>query len=107
MSLGIPAGNEFGVYIVSASITPAATATITCAEQTFTVTGAKVGDFVMVNPPSITAGVSLTCARVSAANTVALTFCNPTAGSLTAPAGTYVFKFSRPESNVAKTAFVD
>jgi hypothetical protein len=36
-----------------------------------------------------TAGVGLTGARVSAADTLALTFTNPTAGSLTPVASTY------------------
>lgn len=80
---------------ISQTLTPVAVATITCAEQTFTVPGLVVGDAVTVSPPSITAGVAPVCARVSAANTLAITFCNPTAGSLTPAAGTYQISFVR------------
>jgi len=107
MSIGIMNGNTYGSYIISASLTPAATATVTAVEQTFTVNGLRVGDAVNVCPPSTTTGVALVCARVSAANTLALTFMNPTAGSLTAAAGTYTITVSRPERQVAATSIGD
>lgn len=116
MSTGIPAGNVLGSYIISASLTPAATAAATAVEQTFTsastgtpvgLAGLKVGDFVTVNPPSITAGVGIVGARVSAAGTLAITFMNATAGSLTAASGTYVIKVDRPEGQTAKVAMTD
>lgn len=107
MSFGITNGNTFGSYIISASLTPVSVSAITCAEQTFTVNGLKVGDFVNVNPPSITPGVSMTCARVSAANTLALTFCNPTAGSLTPDAGSYIINVMRPERQTAAAVISD
>jgi len=106
MSVGIIDGNVAGSYIISASLTPAATAAATAVEQTFTSasTGAnldlaalRVNDFVTVNPPSITAGVGIVGARVSAAGTLAITFSNSTAGSLTAVAGAYLIKVDRPE----------
>lgn len=79
------------ILTFSQSLTPAATATITAAEQTFTVTGLTTSMNVLaVRPPSAqTAGLGLSGARVSAADTLALTFTNPTAGSLTAVAGAY------------------
>lgn len=80
---------------ISQSLTPVSVATITCVEQTFTVTGLAVGDSVTVSPPSITAGVAPVCARVSAANTLAITFCNPTAGALVPAAGVYQISFTR------------
>ncbi|CAB5212635.1 hypothetical protein UFOVP191_4 [uncultured Caudovirales phage] len=110
MSSGIINGNTFASYIISGTLTPAATATITAVEQTFTsapFNQLKVGDFVSVNPPSITTGVGIVGARVSAAGTLAITFVNPTAGSLTAPSGTYVVSVLRPEANIAKTSIVD
>lgn len=75
----------------SASITPSSVATISAVEQTFTVTGVNVGDVIKVTPPSITSGVAPVCARVTAADTVGITFVNPTAGSLTPAAGNYLF----------------
>lgn len=74
---------------LSQSLTPVSVAAATCAEQNFTVTGLLVGDFVSVSPPSITAGVAPVCARVSAANTLTVTFCNATAGALVPAAGAY------------------
>lgn len=80
---------------ISQALTPVSVATITCAEQTFTVPGLLVGDSVTVTPPSITAGVAPVCARVSATNTLAITFCNPTAGALVPAAGTYQISVMR------------
>lgn len=107
MSTGIIGGNTFGSYVISASLTPVEVATITAAEQTFTVTGLKTGDHVVVNPPSVTAGVALASARVSAANTLALTFVNPTAGALTPAAGSHRIHITRPERNSPATAISD
>lgn len=80
---------------IAQSLTPVSVAAATCAEQTFTVTGVAVGDSVDITPPSITAGVAPVCARVSAANTVAITFCNPTAGALVPAAGVYRIRVTR------------
>jgi hypothetical protein len=80
---------------ISQSLTPVSVAATTCAEQTFTVPGLLVGDFVDITPPGITAGVAPTCARVSAANTLAITFINPTAGALVPAAGVYQIQLNR------------
>lgn len=74
---------------ISQSLTPVSVATVATAEQTFTVPGLLVGDQVTVSPPSITAGVAPVCARVSAANTLAITFINSTGGALVPAAGVY------------------
>lgn len=58
----------------------------TTAVATVTVTGARTSDFVIVKPRAAQdAGLGIVAARVSAANTVAVTFMNTTAGAL--PAG--------------------
>lgn len=80
---------------ISQSLTPVSVATITCAEQAFTVPGVAVGDAVTITPPGITAGVAPVCARVSAANTLQITFCNPTAGPLVPAAGVYQIQITR------------
>ena len=80
---------------LSLSLTPVSVGAATCAEQNFTVTGLAVGDFVDLSPPSITAGVAPVCARVSAANTLTVTFCNPTAGALVPAAGVYRIQVMR------------
>lgn len=82
------------ILVFSASITPALTSANTSAEQTFSsYTGLLTTDVVLgVTPPGApTAGLSgPTNARVSATNTLAMSWGNHTAGNLTAPAGTYV-----------------
>ncbi len=80
-----------GLYVIPVQITPAATsAAIQTAEQTFTVTGVNVGDYVTVSPQ--VAATSLcppVYARVSAANTVAIGFTVLTAAACTPAAGLY------------------
>lgn len=58
----------------------------TSVERTYTVPGLIVGDVVTVNKPSHTAGVVIGNARVSAQDTLALTFGNLTAGTPSLPA---------------------
>lgn len=77
--------------LVSLSLTPAAVATVVAAKQTFTVLGLRVGDSVIpLSNPNVTAA-ALCGAEVSAADTLRLTFVNPTAGSVTPTAGAYTF----------------
>lgn len=83
------------IEVRAVSLTPASVAAATCAEQTFSVPGVLVGDFVDVSPPGITAGVSAAAARVSANGTVAITFINPTAGALVPLAGVYRIQINR------------
>lgn len=77
------------IRVYSQTITPASVATIVCAEQTFTVTGLTTADKVLVNPAATGNATSMAQARVSAADTLALMYCNPTAGALVPGAGTY------------------
>ena len=69
----------------SISLTPAAVAANTTAEQTFTVTGLALATDVIVsiNKPTAQAGLGIVGWRVSADNTLAVTFSNNTAGSIT------------------------
>lgn len=80
---------------LSVSLTPASVAAASAVEQTFTVQGVQMGDFIDVTPPGITAGVAPMCARVSAQNQIAVTFVNPTAGALTPLAGVYQIQLNR------------
>lgn len=65
----------------------ASVAAATTAEQTFTVTGLEVGEAVFVNKPDLDAGLGIANARVSAANQIAITFVNATAGAIDPAAG--------------------
>lgn len=107
MATGIIQGNAYGVYVLKASITPAEVATITTAEQTFTLPGVKVGDVVSVSPPGHEAGVVASAARVTADSTIGITFVNPTAAGVTPTAGEYLFNVTRPERGVANTYVID
>jgi hypothetical protein len=66
-----------------ATISPAEVAANTSAEQTFTVAGLTTSDHVTVNKPTAQAGLGIVGVRVSAANTLAITFGNFTAGGIT------------------------
>lgn len=98
MSVGIIQGNIASINVISVAFTPVAVGAATSAAQSITVPGVLVGDTVIVNKPTTTAGVSIGGATVSAANTVAVTYVNSTAGSLTPAAETYLFTVIRPES---------
>jgi hypothetical protein len=77
------------VRVYSQALTPVAVALSTTAEQTFTVTGLTTADKVFVNWAANTAGIGIVGMRVSAANTLAITYVNATVGALTPAAGTY------------------
>lgn len=71
------------IAVYTPALSPAAVAANTTAEQTFTVTGLDVTDTVSVNKPTAQAGLGIVGARVSAANTLAITFSNNTAAAIT------------------------
>ena len=95
MSYSMITGNVMSAAVLSVSLTPTSVGANTTAAQTFTVPGVKVGDYVAVDPPSTTTGILVGKARVSAADTVAISFANVTGGSLTPPVGTYVMFVAR------------
>ncbi len=70
---------------------PSAVAANTTAERTFSITGLLATDFVLaVNMPMSQAGLGICGARVSGANTLAVTFSNDTANPIT-PTATKVY----------------
>lgn len=85
----------FALGRISQALTPVSVAAASAVEQNFTVPGILVGDFVDVSPPSIVAGVAPICARVSAANTLTVTFINPTIAAITPAAGVYQIQVMR------------
>ena len=89
--------DRFGTCAVTLS--PAQVAAQSTSEQTFKVKGLKVTDAVMVIKPTHTAGVMPVHARVSAPDTLAITFSNPTGGALTPAAGeSYLVHWFRAEN---------
>lgn len=77
------------IRVYTPTITAASVAAATVAEQTFTVGGLTTADKVIVNPAAIANATGIAGARVSAADTLAIRFVNPTAGALTPTAGTW------------------
>ena len=73
-------GNSYGIATITLDV--GSVAANTSEEETFTVEGLETGMFVAVNKPSLDAGLAVGNARVSADDTLALTFINSTAGAI-------------------------
>lgn len=101
-----PVGNLWKVGVFSLALTPAAVAATSAPIQNFASTGIGLlaTDSVEVSPPSATAGVALAAAWVSAVDQLSVQFVNPTAGSLTPPAGNYLVTVWRVQPNWTKPA---
>ncbi len=92
-------GNIAQHWLSSITLTPASVAANTSAEQTFTVDGLHLGDFVSVDKPSAQAGLIIGGTRVSAANTLAITFGNLTGSPITPTAAeVYVLLTARADN---------
>src|SRR6187455_1952364 len=103
MSSGIITGNIASMGVASVSLTPAEVAANTTAEQTFTVPGLRTTDVIVgTNKPTSQAGLGIVGRRVSAANTLAITFINATAAPITPTAAeTYQVIWARPDATLA------
>jgi hypothetical protein len=100
-------GNTLYNFLCGPYLTPAAVGANTSAEQAFTVGGLNAGDVVAVNLQATqTAGLGIVNSRVSAADVLAITFQNSTAGSLTPVVGLYVVNVQRPENVTLPTTAV-
>ena len=94
-------GNLVTQSVISVTLSPALIAANTSAEQTFTVNGLRVGDWVCINKPTAQAGLGLDGARVSAANTLAITFGNYTGSNITPTASqVYLILVARKDSTI-------
>ena len=93
-------GNILHTILMLVTITPAVVISVAAAEQTFTVAGLQTTD--QISGVSVngawTVGATLANARVSAANTLALTFVNPMQTAATPTAGLYSIEVNRPEA---------
>ena len=70
--------------LFTVTLSPAAVAMNTTAQQTFTVNGLKTTDFITeCSKPTLQAGICVLSASVTAANTLGITFVNVTSGSIT------------------------
>lgn len=72
------------LLLYTQTLTPSSVAAATTAEQTFTVTGLIAGSVVWINPQAaLTSGIGIAGVRVSAADTLAITFINTTSSAIT------------------------
>lgn len=91
-------GNVQSTFILTVTLTPVATGATTTLEQLFTVPGLLPGDQISNISPqfALTTLATIENGRVTAANTLGISFNNSTAGSLTYPAGVYYIEVNRP-----------
>ena len=95
----IARGNLVGEWVLSVTLSPSSVAANTTAEETFAVLGLKMGDLVSVNKPTAQAGLGIVGTRVSAINTLAITFSNNTASPIVPTASeVYAVGVKRPEN---------
>lgn len=97
---GVITGNAQSMGIVSLTLSPASVAANTTAEQTFTLPGLRTSDVVCgVSKPTAQAGLGIVGLRITAANTVGITFANNTAAPIVPTASeVYLFQVARPDS---------
>lgn len=101
----IPRGNIQLSMLLGVPLSPVSVAANTTAEQTLTVNGLLVGDEVAVTKPAAQAGLGIVNARVTAANTLGITFSNNTGGPIVPTAAEiYVIAVNRPSNLPLPTA---
>jgi hypothetical protein len=92
-------GGGLQLLKLTASISPASVGTQACTEQSFTVAGISTGDVLLgvAQPSTASPGINIAIGgfRVSAANTVAIQFCNVSRNNSTPNSGVYTFAFMR------------
>lgn len=80
------------------TVTPGTISANTTSEVSVTFTGLLTTDMcINAIKPSLTAGIDIGNFRISAANTLKITFQNSTSSSVAVPSETYIFCFARPE----------
>lgn len=97
---GVITGNVQSMGVVSLTLSPASVAANTTAEQTFTLPGLRASDAVCgISKPTAQAGLGIVGMRVTAANTIGITFSNNTASPIVPTASeVYLVQVVRPDS---------
>ena len=100
MSTTLARGNVGFEAVLQVSLTPPATMTASSTQElTYTVPGVVVGDFLEINKPSHTAGLSIGNIRASAANQIAIQWVNSTTSTITnTPNELYLIAVTRFDS---------
>jgi hypothetical protein len=94
---GIIMGNIRGIGDIVVTVDPANVAANSTSEQTFSVPGLLPGDKVYAHKATYDAGLAVVNARVSAQDTLALTFMNCTGAGIDAPSQLITLMIFRPE----------
>lgn len=95
----VSCGNVQNEWVLGVTLSPSSVANATSAEQTFTVTGVRPGDFVQVNKPTAQAGLAIVGTRVTANDTIGITFGNFTAATITPTASqVYLINVARVDN---------
>jgi hypothetical protein len=99
-STTIARGNVQMEVLLQITVTPPATlAASTTTESTYSVPGVMVGDFIEINKPSHTTGLSIGNVRVASNNNIAIQWVNSTTSTITnAPNEQYLIVVSRFDS---------
>lgn len=97
MSTGIFNGNVTGITVLSATVDLGSVAANTSETETATVAGVKVGDQVLGEKPTLSAGIIIGTCWVSAADTVSIQVMNSTASAVDAGSETWKFTVIRSE----------
>ena len=101
MSVGIISSNILGLKILQATVDLGSVAANTSEEETFTLSGVQVGDFVVVQKEDLEAGIILGSARVEAADTVTVEVINATGSAVDAASATMKVLVARFEGAAA------
>ena len=105
LSSTICRGNVLYDGMLQVTLTPVSVAGSTAVEQSFTIQGLQLNDFLDVNCNAAqTAGITIGNARVSALNTMTLEFANATGGALTPVTAVYNINVSRAEGQMPSSA---
>jgi hypothetical protein len=107
--MGGPATNTIGnvslVMVLNLTLSPTSVAPNTSAEQTFTVPGLHLGDYVNANNSGAPqAGLTITNTRATANGTIGITFGNLTAATITPTASSVYTVFVARYENYGESA---
>jgi len=107
MSSGVITGNTLKQNVIQRTLAPAQVSANTTSEQTFSVPGLQLLDFVEVSKPSHDQGCTIGNVRVSAANTLAITYINNTGAPITPATEAYLISVTRPAANTLSNGIGD
>ena len=91
-ALGVGSGDKiYGFDFGTVSLNPASISATTKGTVTFTLTGAKTTDIIVMNPPALNDDLVYCGAAVTADDTVTVYIYNPTAGAIDDTARTWSY----------------